>query len=149
VETPADIGVVQNPTAGTEIYVGDSGTNEISVIATASNTVANFSIGAGNAPVALVAAPDRCFVAVAQGAGTVYLISTATNAVLKTLAGTPATCLAVQGDSVAALESSGSVAAVPTLLSYELQAVQTTSGSGFMSALSLPVNVSLGAGQVP
>jgi hypothetical protein len=55
----------------------------------------------------------------------------------------------VQGDSVAALESSGSVAAVPTLLSYELQAVQTTAGTGFMSALSLPVNVSLGAGQVP
>ena len=45
----------------------------------------------------------------------------------------------MQGDSVAAVESSGSVAAVPTLLSYELQAVQTTAGSGFKSALSLPV----------
>ena len=88
-------------------------------------------------------------IAVAQGAGTVYLISTTTNAVLKTLAGTPATCLAMQGDSIAYVETSGSVAAVPTLLSYELQAVQTAAGSGFMSALSLPVNVSLGAGQVP
>jgi YVTN family beta-propeller protein len=141
--------LVQNSTAGTEIYVGDSGTDEISVIATASNTVTNFSIGAGNTPVALVAAPDGCFVAVAQGAGTVYLISTTTNGVLKTLAGTPATCLAMQGDSIAYVETSGSVAAVPTLLSYELQAVQTAAGSGFMSALSLPVNVSLGAGQVP
>ncbi len=148
-ETPADVGLVQNPTAGAEIYVGDSGTDEISVIATASNTVANFSIGAGNTPVALVAAPDGCFVAVAQGAGSVYLLSTTTNTVLKTLAGTPATCLAMQGDSIAYLDTSGSVAAVPTLLSYELQAVQTIAGSGFMSALSLPVNVSLGAGQVP
>jgi hypothetical protein len=69
--------------------------------------------------------------------------------VLKTLAGTPVSCLAVQGDSSAYMESTGSVAAVPTLLSYELQAVQTTTGSGFKSALSLPVNVSLGAGQVP
>ena len=55
----------------------------------------------------------------------------------------------MQGDSSAYMESTGSVAAVPTLLSYELQAVQTAAGSGFMSALSLPVNVSLGAGQVP
>jgi YVTN family beta-propeller protein len=148
-ETPADLDLVQNPTVGTEIYVGDSGTDQVSVIATASNTVSNVSIGAGNTPVALVAAPDGCFVAVAQGAGTVYLISTTTNTVLKTLAGTSVTSLAMQGDSSAYVESTGSVAAVPTLLSYELQAVQTTAGSGFKSALSLPVNVSLGAGQVP
>jgi YVTN family beta-propeller protein len=148
-ETPADLGLVQNPTAGTEVYVGDGGTDEMSVVATASNTVTNVSIGAGNAPVALVAAPDGCFVALAQGAGTVYLISSTTDAVLKTLPGSPATCLAMQGDSSAYVETSGSVAAVPTLLSYELQAVQTTAGSGFKSALSLPVNVSLGTGQVP
>jgi YVTN family beta-propeller protein len=148
-ETPADIDVVQNPTVGMEIYIGDSGSDQISVIGTAGNTVSNVNIGAGNTPVALVAAPDGCFVALAQSAGTVYLISATTNAVLKTLAGTPATCLAMQGDSSAYVESTGSVAAVPTLLSYELQAVQTTAGSGFKSALSLPVNVSLGAGQVP
>jgi YVTN family beta-propeller protein len=148
-ETPADIDVVQNPTMGTEIYVGDSGANQVSVIATASNAMSNVSIGAGNTPVALVAAPDGCFVAVAQGSGTVDLISTATNTVLRTMAGTPATCLAMQGDSSAYVEASGSVAAVPTLLSYELQAVQTTAGSGFKSALSLPVTVSLGVGQVP
>jgi YVTN family beta-propeller protein len=148
-ETPADIDVVQNPTVGMEIYIGDSGSDQISVIGTAGNTVSNVNIGAGNTPVALVAAPDGCFVALAQSAGTVYLISATTNAELKTLAGTPATCLAMQGDSSAYVESTGSVAAVPTLLSYELQAVQTTAGSGFKSALSLPVNVSLGAGQVP
>jgi YVTN family beta-propeller protein len=149
VETPADIDLVQNPTVGTEIYVGDGGTDQVSVIATASNTVSNIGIGAGNTPVALVGAPDGCFVALAQSAGTVYLISATTNTVLKTLAGTPVSCLAVQGDSSAYMESTGSVAAVPTLLSYELQAVQTTTGSGFKSAFSLPVNVSLGAGQVP
>jgi YVTN family beta-propeller protein len=70
-ETPSDIDLVQNPTVGTEIYVGDSGTDQVSVIATASNTVSNVSIGAGNTPVALVAAPDGCFVAVAQSAATV------------------------------------------------------------------------------
>jgi YVTN family beta-propeller protein len=148
-ESPADIDLVQNPTVGTEIYVGDSGTDQVSVVAATSNTVNNVSIGAGNMPVALVAAPDGCFVAVAQGAGTVYLISATTNTVLRALTGMPATCLAMQGDSSAYVESSGSVAAVPTLLSYELQAVQTTTGSGFKSALSLPVNVSLGTGQVP
>ena len=135
VDTPGDVGLVQNPTAGTGILVGDSGTDQRSTIPTASNTVPGFSIGAGNTPVALVAAPDGCFVAVAEGAGNVYLISTATNAVLKTLAGTPETGLAVQGDSVA-VESSGSVAAVPTLLSYELQAVQMMAGSGFMQRTS-------------
>jgi YVTN family beta-propeller protein len=147
--TPADIDLVHNPTVGTEIYVGDHGTNQVSVIATASNTVSSLSIGADNTPVALVAAPNGCFVAVAQATGTVYLISATTNTVLKTMAGTPASCLAMQGDSSAYVEASSSVAAVPTLLSYELQAVQTTAGSGFKSALSLPVNVSLGAGQVP
>lgn len=148
-DTPADLGVVQNPTAGTEIYVGDGGTDEVSVVATASNTVTNLSIGTGNAPVTLVAAPDGCFVAVAQSAGTVYLISTTTNTVLKTMSGTPATCLAMQGDSSASLETTGSVVAVPTLLSYELQAGQTAAGGGFKSALSSPVSVALGAGQVP
>jgi YVTN family beta-propeller protein len=148
-ETPADVGLLQNPIAGTQIYVGDGGTDEISVVAAATNTVTNISIGAGNVPVALVAAPDGCYVAVAQSNGAVSLISGATNAVLKSLTGTPATCLAMQGDSSAYVETSGSVASVPTLVSYELQAVQTTAGSGFKSALSLPVTVSLGAGQVP
>jgi YVTN family beta-propeller protein len=148
-ETPADIGLVQNPTAGTEIYVGDGGTDEFSVIATATNTVTDVSTGSGGTPDALVAAPDGCFVALAQSGGTVYLISTTNNVVLKTLAGTPATCMAMQAGSSAYVETDGSVAAVPTLLSYQLQAVQTTAGSGFKSGFSSPVSVSLGAGQVP
>lgn len=150
-ETPAGVGLVQNPNGSTEIYVGDSGTDEVSVIATASNTVTNVGIGTANAPVALVAAPDGCYVAVAQSNSpfTVYLISSTTNAVLKTLTGTAATCLAMQGDSSAYLETSGSAAAVPTLVSYELQAASTTAGGGFKSALSSAVSLSLGAGQVP
>ncbi len=149
-ETPADVGLLQNPTTGTEIYVGDGATNEVSVVAAATNTVTNISIGAGNVPVALVAAPDGCYVAVAQSTGAVSLIGGATNAVLKSLTGTPATCLAMQGDSSAYVETSGSVAAVPTLLSYELQAVQTTAGERVQERTFLSRSPFLsGAGQVP
>ena len=146
--TPANIDLVKNPTAGTEIYVGDRGTTRFRLSrrpAIPSQLQHRGRQHAGGPR----RRPRWLFCGGRGGRRHRLLVSTTTNTVFKTLAGTPATCLAMQGDSVAAVEASGSVAAVPTLLSYELQAVQTTAGGGFMSALSLPVNVSLGVGQVP
>lgn len=155
-ETPADMDVAHNPTLGDEVYVGNPSSGTVTVISVATGATTTVSLGTGADPSALVAAPDGCYVAVAetlQGANDVALVNTTTNAVVATQAGATytggaATTIAMSGTSDSFLEDQGAMVAMPTRLSYEVQA-GTTNGSGFMSALSSPVTVTLGRGQVP
>lgn len=153
-DTPADIDVADSQTAGPIVYVGNGGTTTVSAIFTATNSVTNITVGtATENPVALVAAPNGCYVAavVSGTAGTaVSLVSTDTNTISSTTAlPSPATCIAVQGSSSAYEAFDGPVVATPSELSYELQAAASPTGTGFESAYSSPITVTLGRGQVP
>jgi YVTN family beta-propeller protein len=82
----APVGVAITPN-GAFVYVANSGSNTVSVIATASNTVvATVPVGSGPAGVAIT--PDGAFVYVsnfASNPGSVSVIATATNTVTATI----------------------------------------------------------------
>jgi len=77
-------GVAVNPT-GTKVYVTNSGSNTVSIIDTATNTV-TATVPAGNYPFGVAVTPDGTTVYVVNvGSGTASVIDTATNTVTDTV----------------------------------------------------------------
>jgi YVTN family beta-propeller protein len=153
-DSPAGIDVADGSSAGPEVYVADAGAATVSVISVATNAVTNVPVApADEAPVALAAAPDGCWVAVVttgSGGTGVSTINTATNSATSTtpLAGL-ASAIALPGSSNGSETADGAIVAMPVELNYELQAAQTAAGGGFESAYSAPITLSLGRGQLP
>src|SRR6266849_7658189 len=71
--------------AGTFVYVANAGSNSVSVIKTANNTVVA-TIPLASSPAAVAVTPDGTRAYATSGSGSVYLISTITNTVIATIA---------------------------------------------------------------
>ncbi len=92
--------VTATPVASGFVYVANSGSNNVSVINRATNTVTS-TIGVGNGPVGCVVSPDGNKVYVANiNSNTVSVINTATNTVTAVviLSGTNPECMALNPD---------------------------------------------------
>lgn len=117
-------------------YIANAGSNSVSVINTASNTVVKvIPVGAG--PIGIAVSPDNSLVYVANSAdNTVSQISTATGTVVKTIA-VPATPIGV------AFSSSGNLAFVTSANAGSVSFIDT--GTGDISGAPVAVQSTPGA----
>jgi autotransporter-associated beta strand protein/YVTN family beta-propeller protein len=107
-------------------YVTDSGTNTVSVIATATNTVVGSQIPVGNFPEGVAITPDGKFAYVTNfGDGTVSVINRATNAVTTILVGGAPEGIAItpNGNFVFVANQSGNTVSVINRLTNQVVSI--------------------------